>query len=180
MGETSSGRGLNGNNIASIVAVLISVSALAVSILDTSSQRAESRAAVWPHLTVDVRYDSEGFRLEVQNDGVGPARVRWSKMLLDGEEIADLDAAILATLGPEEAFSYDVYQAGGLEQAVLASGDWHQYFFVPWEDRTRRLVNNWEGRVTIETCYCSVYDDCWIARLREGDPEPVTQCPARD
>lgn len=180
MSETTQRRAISGNSIASLVAVLISMSALAVSILDTTTQRSESRAAVWPHISIGGRYDSEGFRLAMINNGVGPARVRWSSFKLDGEPITDLDQSILDTVGAEMAFSYDVYLSGSMNQGVLASGDDFRFFYVPWEDRTRALVAAWSGRVSIEVCYCSVYDDCWIARLEGGDPQPVRECSGTD
>ena len=30
----------------------------------------------------------------------------------------------------------------------------------------------------IRLCYCSVYDDCWLAELGGGEPESVKACPA--
>ena len=50
-------------------------------------------------------------------------------------------------------------------------------FSVPWQDRTRRLSEAWSGRVSVAICYCSVYDDCWLAKLNEGEPAAVGSCP---
>ena len=51
-------------------------------------------------------------------------------------------------------------------------------FGVPWEPRTRLLVQRLNNAVELELCYCTVYDECWLSRLGEGDPTPAAVCPA--
>ena len=40
-------------------------------------------------------------------------------------------------------------------------------------DRARRA-----GRITTRLCYCSVFEDCWIADSRDPTPDRVSQCTA--
>ncbi len=40
-----------------------------------------------------------------------------------------------------------------------------------------RAVLEAKDRFQIQICYCSVYDDCWIARVAERDPKPVARLP---
>jgi len=35
-----------------------------------------------------------------------------------------------------------------------------------------------DGRVATRVCYCSLYDDCWIADSEADEPAPVRRCPA--
>ena len=49
-------------------------------------------------------------------------------------------------------------------------------FSVPWEPRTRLLVERWSGRADMTLCYCSVYEECWVSTLSTREPEPVEAC----
>jgi hypothetical protein len=164
-------------NIASALAVLISVSALIVSFLELSAIRTDQRTSVWPYLELSRFYGSEGFAYRLTNKGVGPAKVRTLVLTHEGETIEDLDQLILETVGPEEAFSYDLYNAFDPAGTVLSSGEMKTLFGVPWQPRTRRLSEAWFDTVDIQACYCSINDECWTVGLDDDDPEPVQACP---
>lgn len=166
-----------GGQAISYVAIGLSLAALLVSLLEVLAVKDEQRAEVWPYLHVDVSYSAQGFALFATNKGVGPARVRSAALFLDGEPLLDLDAAIVEALGEEEAFSYELYRADTPAPGVMAADERIDMFAVPWEPRTRRLVETWFDRLEVELCFCSVYDECWVARLTDADPEPVARCP---
>ena len=161
----------------SLVAIGISIAALLISVMEVLAVKDDQRAQVWPYLAIAESYSGEGFRLNLSNKGIGPARVRTAVMLLDGEPITDLNTAILQTLGPDDAFGYDLYRSNNPAPGVMSPDEEIILFGVPWEERTRKLTQAWNGRVEIEVCYCSVYDDCWMARLSRGEPESVEACP---
>ena len=79
-----------------------------------------------------------------------------------------LDQSIIDTIGKENAFSYDVYGVSNPAPGVLSSGELVTLFSVPWEPRTRMLVNAWSDIIKVTACYCSVYDDCWVATTEKG------------
>lgn len=157
-------------------AMVLSLCALLVSVLEVSSIRREQRVGVWPYVDVSSRYNAEGFSISATNKGIGPARVRTVALKLDGKPVADLDTMILDVLGPEEAFSYDVYTTSNPAGNVLSPDEAANLFSVPWTNATRRLVEDMVGEFSIEVCYCSVYDDCWLAELNAGDPAEISTC----
>jgi hypothetical protein len=166
-----------GGHAVSYIAIGLSLAALLISLLEVLAVRDEQRAEVWPYLHVDLSYSAEGFALFATNKGVGPARVRSAELFLDGAPLLDLDAAIAEALGAEDAFSYELYRADTPAPGVMAADERIDMFAVPWEPRTRRLVEIWFDRLEVELCFCSVYDECWLARLTNADPEPVRRCP---
>ncbi len=166
----------SGTPLLSIVAIVMSVGALLVSVFEVSAIRDEQRVQVWPYISVDTNYTSEGFRLEATNKGIGPARIRTLLMTFDGRPVDDLDQLIIDTIGEEDAFSYEMYMASDISQSVMSPDEERILFGVPWEDRTRRLSQIWSSKVDIQVCYCSVYDECWEARLNAGEPTPVARC----
>lgn len=159
-----------------VIAIILSLGALAVSVLEVSSIRSEQRIGVWPYVDLSQNYNEEGFSINATNKGIGPARVRSIKMTLDGETIETLDEMIIALVGPDLAFSYDVYKSYDPSNSVLSADERAILFAVPWTDATRALVEGID-RFSVSLCYCSVYDDCWQAKLGQGDPDEVSECP---
>ena len=162
--------------ILSIIAIVMSFGALLVSVLEVSAIRDEQRIQVWPYVSVDANYSEAGYRLIAVNKGIGPARVRTLNVTYNGEPVGSLDQLIIDTVGEEDAFSYDLYQASDIGQSVMSPDESRILFGVPWEPRTRRLAEAWSGNISIAVCYCSVYDECWESRLNAGEPEPVKAC----
>lgn len=164
------------SNSVSFVAIGLSLAALVVSVLEVQAVRDGERAQFWPYIDVRQSYSSAGFSIETSNKGVGPARIRHAALLLDGKPVVDLDAAIRATLA-DDAFSYEVYRTSKLAPGVMSADESLSFFAVPWEPRTRKLVDAWRNRIDAEICYCSVYNDCWTVRMSRSEPAPTPTCP---
>lgn len=164
-------------SVIALTAIVLSLCALFVSVLEVSSIRSEQRMGVWPYIDLSTSFNGEGFQVSATNKGIGPARVRSIRMTLGGREIDNLDTMILDVLGPDKAFSYDVYRASNPTGSVLSPDEESNLFSVPWTDASRELVENL-GDFSVELCYCSVYDDCWLAVMNKGDPGPIASCPA--
>lgn len=162
-----------------LTAIVLSLAALGVSVFEVSTIRDEQRIQVWPYVDLVTRFGPEGFQLEARNKGIGPARVRTTRVLLEGRAYEDLDELILNTVGEENAFSYDLYSTTNPARSVMSPDEVVVLFGVPWEPRTRLLAQRWTDRIEVELCYCSVYDDCWLSRLDSAEPEPVPACDDR-
>ena len=174
--DASKGRSNNAPLLA-ITAIILSLAALFVSILEISAIRDEQRVQVWPYVEIKESYSGEGFSLTVINKGIGPARVRSVAVRFEGKEYENLDELILNSVGEENAFSYDVYSSSNPSRSVMSPGQEIILFGVPWEPRTRLLLERWGQNIEIELCFCSVYDECWNSRLGGDEPQPVAECP---
>ena len=164
------------DRVASIFALGLSIAALLVSLVEVSTVRTQQRATAWPHIALSQSYSANGFQLEVTNKGVGPALMGDVVLKKDGAPIADLDQLILETLGPEDAFSYDLYRSSDPSNSVIAAGETAVLFAVPWEPRTRKLVSAWGRSIDIETCYCSIHEDCWQVSLSQARTQKTRSC----
>lgn len=164
------------SQIASGFAVILSLFSLFVSVMELSSIQEQQRANVWPYLQLTGSYTQEGFKVELQNKGVGPAIVNELKLHYANKTYSNLDNMIVATLGPEDAFSYEVYKASNPTKSVVASGEVINLFSVPWEPRTRRLIENWEQGANMVICYCSIHEECWRAELSKRENQSVEAC----
>jgi len=166
------------NQITSLLAIAISVVAMLVSILEVSAVREQQRADVWPYIELGQSYSESGFRLQAINKGVGPALVGEVALYRGDTLVETVDQLILDTVGPENAFGYELYGAANISNSVMAAGEENDLFRVPWEDRTRLLIQRWQqgDPIDIRLCYCSIHNDCWNTSLLQQQPEPTDQC----
>ena len=141
-----------------------------------SSERAQQRASVWPHIQISESYSEAGFRVTLTNKGVGPALLGKVTLLHDGKSVENIDALIVETIGAENAFSYDRYSMSDPSNSVVAPGDTINLFSVGWDDSSRQLIRAWNGRIDLATCYCSIQEACWQASLAEDATARVERC----
>lgn len=174
--ENSKKSGWDKSQLASGFAVILSLISLFVSVMELSSIQDQQRANVWPYLQMTGSYTQDGFAIELQNKGVGPALVNEFVLSYKGETYQELDKMILASVGEEDAFSYDVYKAANPSQSVIASGENLILFSVPWEIRTRKLIEQWNDNANISICYCSIHEECWQTELSQRSNQLVKSC----
>lgn len=162
--------------IGSGFAVMLSIAALVVTIIEANTTRSAAKASVWPSVSVEVSYSSAGFSYETINRGVGPAKVRSIEITYDDAPYADYVTLVEAVLGPEDAFGYDRIRATNPDRRVISPGEEVNLFAVDWDPASRRLSEAFTDGLAIELCYCSIYDDCWKTRLGATEPVPVRAC----
>lgn len=169
-------RGFDLNSIATIGAVILSIVAISISVLEVSTMRTHQRASVWPYLEISQGYNQDGFRMTLENKGVGPALIKRFEMTLDGKPAPDLDKMIIDVVGEENAFSYDLYGSNNPSNGVISAGESVRLFGVPWEDRTRLFTQRANNRVNIIACYCSIHDQCWQTSMLTNEATEVKAC----
>ncbi len=154
--------------------------ALYAALHESAAVRRQSAAAVWPYIQVAINYsptaDESYFNLVLTNSGVGPARIKAIKLTLNGSPVRTWGDAVALLEGPEDAV-YSQFTAGG---RVLRPGDSVEMFATA----NRVIVDGMIAATAspgtaIEYCYCSIFDECWVARVQTGreDPTPVAACP---
>ena len=164
----------------SVVGVFIAVVALYAALTESEAVRRQTAAAVWPFVQVSTSdYDSgdtAGFTLSLVNAGVGPAKVQTLRMIIDGEPMRDW-AAVVGYLGG----ALDDRVARSTVRGRVLSPD-EQLDLIAVTDpglarQLRAATANQEN--SIAYCYCSIFDECWLADSRRDalDPEPVEHCP---
>jgi len=115
-----------------------------------------------------------GYVYSVQNDGVGPAIIRFVDIRLDNKPIEDWGDLFTElglnkeSIGPYSTLSNRVIAAGARIDAIrlsnLAAGAKYRENF---------------NRIQIEICYCSIYQDCYqYSTARSPTTEFIASCPA--
>lgn len=170
-------------------AITISVISLFVAVAHGRTEEKLVAASSWPFLTFETEKDGleEGgwtIYMRLKNSGVGPARVKWLRMNLNGKQIrnrADLMSRCCGVPGG----SADAQIKLGLVSenppvGVLPARN--SVEVLTWRARpgNASLMSKLDGvrhHLRTEACYCSVLDECWISDLTAtADPRHVDEC----
>jgi len=181
-------------------ALLISVTSIFVAYNSNQSMERLTRASSWPFLQLGSGNSSDDGTPElafgVSNVGTGPARVYAFHVEVDGRPLpprAHLLTELLEACCAQE-FAAASARAGGKVAAMGSdmSQPVGRHFLAPNSEilalrwpRTPANEALWRalddarqsGRITMSACYCSVFDDCWIAHSDSFPPETVRSCP---
>jgi hypothetical protein len=124
----------------------------------------------------------------VGNVGSGLARVVWFELRVDGKAMPDMRAAVLAVL-PDSKIPKGVpinVTTSQIAQRTLSPSAQQRLFSWSRPDASEtELLRAWEAlnvarfkRITVEACYCSVFQECWTSNLNSDVPKPVPECSA--
>lgn len=172
-----------------LTAIFISVVSLAIAVEHGIAQRRLVAANSWPFLTANVRYsnDTGQTSLVVENDGVGPAKVEYVQLYYKGEALhawSDLfkrigrDRRQAAT----ESERVDVSMAPA-KQTIIRAGDHVTLFEISRPIQSpylRQALPKALLALTFKSCYCSIFDECWLSDLDTLKQVEVDHCPVDD
>ena len=152
-------------NIGTSLALVISVSALIVSIIETNILKEQQKVTVWPYLNIGATYNSDGVFLMLKNNGVGPAIIKSVEVAHQGQKVKDWEA-LLQIFSPNNTISYDDIRVNEFNNTVVKAGDEIRVFGVYWNEETRPLAMKFSN-IDFKICYCSVAGDCWELKNKE-------------
>lgn len=166
--------------VLSVLGVFVAAVALYAALTESEAVRRQTAAAVWPYVQLSIddyeTAESAEFRLSLTNAGVGPAHVRAMRVSIHGEPQPDWASAVRAAgADGEQPFSQAFAQ-----NRVIRPGERVDIFSTADRGAVRALrAAVAEGAGAVEFCYCSIFDQCWIADSRspEAERESRPQCP---
>jgi len=166
------------DGVAAVIAALVGLLALFVSGYTAYIQHQQVRAQVWPYL--EAGNDDGNRSIYVYNKGVGPAIVKSVQVRIDGKPQTTW-ANVLIALGvpPHD------YVQSTLNPGVISAGEQVRAIGIKDEERWKAFRNGAVERMTMDICFCSTLDECWM--YSDQHPvgykgitqlvRPVDQCP---
>lgn len=145
----------------------------------TRLMQSQARASVWPYLSIGYSLsdagEKRGYIWQIDNDGVGPARIESVTMTLDGKPVrgwGDVFRALYgdATVGATYSQVYGKVLPPNTNRDTTIEA---VHILDPAQART---FFDARDRLDMTICYCSVYDDCWIAHRQDPDVKRVERC----
>jgi hypothetical protein len=160
----------------SIAVGLAAICAVAVSLYQATLAREQLRASAWPYVAQGNGFTTGSpYRRVVSNEGVGPARIKSFRVLVDTHPVPTWNAAVRALTGEgEPALIYSSFGFG----SVITPGANRTLLTLPPGARAQKFWVEAQTRLRTQVCYCSVYDECWNADSEEPEPVPVKSCSA--
>lgn len=170
-------------------AITISIISLFVAVAHGRTEERLVAASSWPFLTFNT--EKNGLEagggtvyLRLRNSGVGPARVKWLRMSLDGKPIGGR-ADLMSRCCGVPAGSPDAQIGIGLVSqnspiGVLPARE--TVDILAWRalPKSKTVLSKLDGvrhKLRAEACYCSVLDECWISDLSAtAEPRKVDKC----
>jgi hypothetical protein len=158
------------NRWITILASTASFAALAFVMWDSSPERKYRKLAIPPKVVISYLMNERGSGFVLTNASAGPAVLYWTTVKVDGRVMPtwiDVSAALGFQTTPE--FS-------SIVPADMLKPESEQQIF--WVDGDA-LDKAWQGkdsRVEIETCYCSIFEECWVTSRLKPDPQPINSC----
>lgn len=163
-------------------AVLISAISLYVANSANRTQERMMAASTWPHVQYGTGNrlpdDVASITFDLNNAGLGPARIKTVQLLYGGQPMADAASLLKACCGASGA---QVQTITSHPERVLVPGQ--EMTFLRYDQKTADAAvwdafNRKRFEVRLLACYCSVLDDCWMLDSDRDDPQSVPTCPA--
>ncbi|WOI53282.1 hypothetical protein [Parvularcula sp. LCG005] len=177
-------RRINTNTVIAVAALFTSVVAVVVAWDESRLLRESQRASFMPILNIEKSVstapDALRIEMDIRNSGNGVAIVRSGALLLDGAPVADYDRMATATLGPDLGATADFSWTSLL--GYYQPTERKEILRFKWPDTpvNRTQLETYIGealqdnsqRLTLQVCYCSVFEECWQVR-DDAYAEPV-------
>lgn len=167
-----------------VSAVCISLVSILLAIHNGHAMERLVQANSWPFVKVTyTNYNQDGTphnHLDLTNKGVGPASIESLEVSYDGKAMPGARALLNAMLKRITVSPNPRIMDSGVVHNVLSAKeqmtfvDFHSEDYGP-EDYA--AIRAGLRKVGSRTCYCSVFDECWLADTRNQRPVKVKACP---
>ncbi len=134
-----------------------------ISIYSAYIDRAYARASVWPKLEIFRSYSANTYSYGVSNKGTGPAIIHYAK-------VTNADS-VLKAWTDIAVFTHIVQSHIG--NVTIPSGQTVQPLSYEGDEVAKIL--ELDDSISIELCYCSIYQQCWIVD-RTNFSQEVEEC----
>lgn len=171
--------------ILGVSAVAISFISLFLAIHNGNAMERLVQANSWPSVQVTfstLNQDSTPhIHFDIANKGVGPARIESLEVTYNGARLGDGRALLNAMLDRTTVPPRPRIQTSTITHAVMAAKESITFIdFKPEEYNAEdyEAMRLGAGEVNFRTCYCSVFDECWISDTGASRASKVKECPA--
>jgi hypothetical protein len=166
--------------------LMISIALAYFSFVQADASRKMQRTETWPYVSYGTDNSSPEVKDEISfslsNDGVGPARMQEMEFLYAGRPMRDPLEYIRNCCTAEAAsVAKNLTFTTNRVDGVLRPGEKRSFIRLAKTDQNAALwnkLNDERWKVAVRTCYCSIFDDCWVFDSRKQQPSEVKVCPA--
>ncbi len=161
------------------LAVVLSMVSVFIAMRDERTMERMVAASTWPNINIsssnDVPSAPNTITLDLRNTGVGPARVETLEVFYKDKPMATSRALMEACCGPEKPN----FATSDVRDQVLPARDQVSLITVPAAinpPSVYRALDAARSEFRVRVCYCSVFDECWVADVTAHRPVRVPEC----
>jgi len=166
--------------------LFISIALAYFSFVQADASRKMQRTETWPYVSYGTDNSSPEVKDEISfslsNDGVGPARMQEMEFVYAGRPMRDpLEYIRNCCAAEAAAVAKNLTFTTNRVDGVLRPGEKRSFIRLAKTDQNTALwnkLNDERWKVAVRTCYCSIFDDCWVFDSRKQQPSEVKACPA--
>jgi hypothetical protein len=173
-------------------AMFVSIVSLVVAVHHGKAMDRLVAANSWPFLMYGTsNTDPQGHRsisLNIENDGVGPARVQTFEVWWQGQPVSTAPELLQRCCMADTKTPIDSTTArslhlviGQIASRVMRAGDTEAFLSLELEDTNADIWHRLDVarlQLKMRACYCSVFDECWQTDLEHTSAKRVASCPA--
>jgi hypothetical protein len=159
---------------------IISIALAYATFVQADATRKIQMSETWPYVsygTSNARPDgTQEITMVLQNNGVGPAQLEQMEFLYDGKPMANPREFLNRCCGWNSEFTFMSEPVTG----VLRPGQEANFIRLTRTEQNAAIwnkLNTERWKVVVRSCYCSIFDDCWVFDNRRKRPQPVKECP---
>ena len=164
---------------------MISIALAYFSFVQADASRKMQRTETWPYVSYGTDNSSPQVKDEISfslsNDGVGPARLQEMEFIYNGRSLRSPLEFLIACCGPAaKAVGSNLVYTTDRVDGVLRPGEKRNFIRLAKTEYDTALwnqLNDERWKVVVRTCYCSIFDDCWVFDSSKGQPDEVKACP---
>ena len=169
-----------GHLLITIPTFVISIALAYATFVQADATRKIQRSETWPFVSYGTgNADTEGkpeITLSLTNNGVGPAKPEAMEFLYKGKPMPTPREFLRQCCAGRSKLSFMSEPVTG----VLRPGQQRNFIRLPQTEENLAIWNKLDverWKVVVRSCYCSIFDDCWVTDSRKANPEPIEACP---
>jgi len=190
------------NLFLALCAIIISAASFYATFLQANAAEKQVKAATWPWMqfvtgNVNLEERRQEITFNLENSGAGPALIKYLKYTYDKKEYYDVYDLIMGCCFDVNAYEkklielqqknpkIDFFSEFGwlltsfADNSLVPPGDKIQLLSfqkTKYNDKFWNELDKKRFDLTIEVCYCSILDNCYISN-GSGDTQEVEACP---
>lgn len=127
--------------------------------------------------------DEEGnqdIALTLTNNGVGPAILGPIEIRYEGKPIGTPLELLrtCCTQAEPRALRFSTSPSTGIAVRPGETIEFVSFPRSPASEQVWQALNKERWKLKVRSCYCSIFNDCWITEGMQGLPKAVNKCPA--
>jgi hypothetical protein len=169
-----------GHMLITVPTFVISIALAYATFVQADATRKIQRSETWPFVSYGTSNATPDGKQEISlsltNNGVGPARLKAMELVYNGKPMRNPREFLNRCCAGTRKFAFMSEPVTG----VLRPGQQANFIRLL---RTEENAAIWDKldterwKAVVRSCYCSIFDDCWIMESGSLDPTPVDACP---